>query len=144
MDISNDQLAAVCREFGESNHEWDDSLCLETLFCSAHTCGLLGDTGIYQILDDDQDVFLVSVEVCSGLYVHSDAIRWSEVRPAREAGHEEGIRHVLAQLGQIATELRARFMMEVAEIVSGAVSPEQRADADVEGHAQPSIPCGLR
>jgi hypothetical protein len=129
MAVLDEQLKLICDEFGRSTGEWHDSSCLETLLCAAHEHGVLSDVEIYQILDDDRDVFLVSVEVGASTYVHSALTHWRDVRPNPHVVAEEAVRHVLEWLGRVAADVRTRFLDHVAQIVSTAVTPSTRRGA---------------
>lgn len=120
--MSDRQLAAIAAEFDDLSHPWVDSLNLDFLLAAAHTHGVLPEVVTYQLLDeDDRDLFLISVELSPGIHAHAAPTYWCDVRPPSDLPPAHAIRHLLEQLDQVAKEVRARFLTEVAEIVSAAV-----------------------
>ncbi|WP_329133266.1 hypothetical protein OG552_15435 [Streptomyces sp. NBC_01476] len=132
MTALEKQLPQILDEFGGSGDVWCDSFRLEALLLAAHEHGVLSDVAIYQVLDDERDVLLVSVEVCPEVYVHSVLTDWTEIQPGPDVAAEDAVCHVLRRLEAIATAVRVRFLGQVAEIVSSAVLPVREEGAGPE------------
>lgn len=128
MSIPDRSITAICAAFDDSRRSWSDSLGLSYLLAVAHECGVLRDVGTLHVLDDEHDVFAVSVEVSSDLYVHGELTQWSEVRPEAEMDDGQAVRHVLRRLDEVAARVRAQFLSEVATIVSTALLPGAASD----------------
>lgn len=124
MTVSAEQIASIHAEFGDSASAWSDSMCLSSLLVVAHAYDVLAEVDIYPILDEeDEDIFLVSVELCPGVYAHAAPMYWRDTRPKSGVSGVDALRHVLGRLREVARQVHARFLHEVAEIVAEAMMP---------------------
>ncbi|AXI78345.1 hypothetical protein [Peterkaempfera bronchialis] len=130
--ISSELVEAVTEEFDATEDVWADSLNLGNLLGAAQHFGALPGLELQQllVLDQENDEFLLTLQVSPRIVLCSELIRWDRVRPPAGVAGPQAVEHVLRRLGELAFVLRFDFEQDAVLRPVGAGKDQPAAIAE--------------